>query len=357
VWPTCRERHSRAIDIVRSVRASFVLPAVVLVVVLGAAACGSSAPTPTSGSELPPLETTAPTLSEQATAAPSAVAGPWSATPLVLGDSQIAVVSDACAATAREKLGETEADLPTAVVDARGQGLVIAILSDGGVGIDCFAHLGDTGASVDGVDRLSVPMVEPVDNATTALTELTVIDDGATQRTVAFGRNGPEAAGVRLTLADGSQVGATMGDGWWAAWWAGTKRATKIESLDSNAAVVATTPAPSADVESRLAAASWWLDPAAPKPAADAMALRVLINEEACASGRSGADRVDPPAMEFDDTSITIRIDIRRQPGAQDCQGNTPFPFTLELPEALGNRALLDGSTRPPRDATKAPSS
>src|SRR4051812_45720506 len=240
-------------------RAAFVLPAAALVVVFASASCGSPAPTPTNGSELPPLESSAPSLSDAATAAPSAIAGPWSATPLALADSQVAVVSDACAAAAREKLGETEADLPTAVVDARGAGLVTAILSDGGVGIDCFAHLTDAGATVDAVDRLSVPSVEPVDNATTALTELTAIDDGATQRTIAFGRNGPDAAAVRLTLADGSQVGATTGDAWWAAWWPGTKRATKIESLDSNAAAVATTAAPSADVESRLGAASWWL--------------------------------------------------------------------------------------------------
>jgi hypothetical protein len=59
--------------------------------------------------------------------------------------------------------------------------------------------------------------------------------------------------------------------------------------------------------------------------------------------------------MDFSDTAITIRMDVRRAAGAQDCQGNQPFPFTVELPEQLGNRALLDGSTTPPRDATKPP--
>jgi hypothetical protein len=108
-------------------------------------------------------------------------------------------------------------------------------------------------------------------------------------------------------------------------------------------------------VESRLTTATWWLDPAAPHPAADVAAVKALIREKACASGVSGADRVDPPDIAFSETAITIRVDIRRRPGAQDCQGTPPFPFTLELPEPVAGRALLDASTTPPRDATKPP--
>src|ERR1044071_3720236 len=94
---------------------------------------------------------------------------------------------------------------------------------------------------------------------------------------------------------------------------------------------------------------------ASPPPGAGVATLKVLVRENACASGTSGAERVDPPDMAFSETAITVRVDIRRRAGGQDCQGTPPFPFTLELPEPVGGRALLDASTKPPRDATKPP--
>jgi hypothetical protein len=328
----------------------FVVVAGLAIVVVG---CGSG-PAPSLGPALP--DPPSPVVTDEPSAAPaSELLGAWRPTPIGLADSQVAIVSDACAATARATLGDDEADLPTAVVDARGGGSVIAILSDGGLGIDCFAHLTDAGAAVDAVDRLAISSVEPTGDGLVAVTELTVIDDAGRQRTVAYGRMEPTAASVRASFADGSTVTTTTGEGWWAAWWPDPKRPSAIDSLDSAGGVLASADAPGTEVESRLGPASWWLKPGAGASAGDGTTLPILVHEETCASGQSGADRLDPPTMSFDEATITVRLDIRRLAGAQDCQGNEPFPFTLELPEPVGGRRLLDGGSNPPRDATKPP--
>jgi hypothetical protein len=317
------------------------------------AACGSNAPSPIGSNAAIPAGSQSAANSAASPAPPDVVAGPWQTSPIPLADSQVAIVSDACAAAARAQLGEVEAQLPTAVVDARGDSRFVAVLSDGGVGIDCIGRVTEAGATVTAVDRLAVESVAPVEGSATAITELAGLEDSSTS-TMAFGRSGPAVTGVRIGFGDASSVIATRGDGWWAAWWPGSKRAMKVESLDANGAVTATT-TPNGEVESRLVTATWWLDPASPPPAAGVATLKVLVRENACASGTSGAERVDPPDMAFSETSITVRVDIRRGPGGQDCQGTPPFRFTLELPEPVGGRALLDASTRPPRDATKPP--
>jgi hypothetical protein len=110
-------------------------------------------------------------------------------------------------------------------------------------------------------------------------------------------------------------------------------------------------------VESRLGPAAWWLDPNALAPNPNATTIPIKVLEQSCASGGAdGLDRLDAPSMELTDKAITVKLAIRRLPGAEDCQGNAPFKFELDLPEPLGDRALLDGSSKPPRDATKPPS-
>src|SRR4051812_23207281 len=82
----------------------------------------SNPPGPSDGAQ--PTRSAGPTEP----AAPSEVLtgqldGAWRRSAILLDDSHIAIVSDACAAAARETLGETEASLPTALVDARGAGV------------------------------------------------------------------------------------------------------------------------------------------------------------------------------------------------------------------------------------------
>jgi hypothetical protein len=96
----------------------------------------------------------------------------------------------------------------------------------------------------------------------------------------------------------------------------------------------------------------WWLDPAAPPPGPEAARVSILLNELACSSGASPEGRVLPPAIVEAETTLTVTILIRRRPGGNDCQGTSPFAMTIDLPEPIGGRRLLDGGVYPPRDAT-----
>jgi hypothetical protein len=314
------------------------------------------------GATATPVETAAPEASEvapsdDAGAAAGEFAGEWRRAPIQLADSQVAVVSDACAAKARETLGEAEADLPTATVDARGEGLVTAILSDDAQAIVCAARMDGAGnATVDSVDRLATTSFEPQDGTHVGVTELIRLDDPPGARTLAFGRVGPDPAQVKLGFPDQSTLFASSDNGWWLAWWPGTQRTNAITGVDAQNVVVGTAEAPADQVESRLGSASWWLDPNKVTPGPNDTVVPIKVLEAACASGSPGLDRLDPPTIDLTDTTIVVTLAIKRQPGAQDCQGNAPFSFDLELPEPLLNRALLDGSENPPRDVSKPPS-
>jgi hypothetical protein len=108
-------------------------------------------------------------------------------------------------------------------------------------------------------------------------------------------------------------------------------------------------------VDGRLGAAAWWLDPKAPAPTATSATVQGRVLEEACASGKTPKGRIEPPLFDLSETAVTVIIGIRPLPGDQDCQGNAPFPVTFTLPEPLAGRTLLDGNGVPPRDASVPP--
>jgi hypothetical protein len=270
----------------------------------------------------------------------------------------IAIVSDACAAAAREELGETEANLPTALVDARGERLLTAIMADDLNAIECLARLDDAGATatVDSVARLSMVAVAPVDKSAMTVASVTRESYLDGRRTLAFGRIGPDAGGAKVGFEDKSVVGASIAEGWWAVWWPGDVRATSFAAVDSHGLVVGSAAPPAGDLEARVGRASWWVSPRAPGPTATSTTIHVLVLEESCASGKPPIGRVEPPTIELTDTTVTVTYEIRKTAGDQDCQGSTPFAVDLKLPEPLGQRALLDGGETPPRDALSPPS-
>ena len=282
--------------------------------------------------------------------------GAWQAAPLQLGDPQIAVVSDACAAAARDQLGSAEADLPTAIVDARGEGYTTAILADETRAIQCLGRIDAAGtATIDSIDRLAPSAVMQVADAKIGLTSLVALDDRDGGRMYVLGRIGPNATEVDVHLNDKSVVPASIAGGWYAAWWPGHQRATEVDAVAGGSPVVRTVAASGDPIDGRLGAAAWWLDPEAPAPTPTSTSIQALVLEEACASGKSGKDRVEPPLIDLSETAVTVTIGIRPLPGSQDCQGNEPFPLTFQLPEPLAHRTLLDGNEVPPRDASKPP--
>jgi hypothetical protein len=81
----------------------------------------------------------------------------------------------------------------------------------------------------------------------------------------------------------------------------------------------------------------------------------LLVTEMACNSGEDAQGRILPPQVFAGADSLTVVVTVRPRGGAQTCQGNPETPFLLELPEPLGDRLLLDGSSVPARDATTCP--
>ena len=325
--------------------------AIAAVLVIG---CGS---TPAPSAAVHPSETVEAIMPLPSDAITGQLGGPWRRSPIVLDEPHIAIVSDACAVAAREELGETEANLPTAVVDARGEGFVTAILADDLDAIECLARLDETGliATVDSVARLSTVATAPVDGTKFSVASLIHLDDRPGGRTVAFGRIGPAADSAKVGFDDASVILGSSADGWWAMWWQGTVRASSYSAVDKSDIVVGNTKPFEGEREARVAAAAWWLDPAAPTPEPGATSVRALVQESACASGRTPEGRIEPPRILETGDVITVTYEIRHLPGAQDCQGNAPFPVVLDLPSPLGDRSLLDGGETPARDASKAP--
>jgi hypothetical protein len=86
--------------------------------------------------------------------------------------------------------------------------------------------------------------------------------------------------------------------------------------------------------------------------APDVTEVPVLVTERACNSGQDARGRIVEPRIILSDDAVTVVVAVRPREGEQDCQSNPETPHLLVLPEPLGERALLDGSEIPPRDAT-----
>ena len=81
----------------------------------------------------------------------------------------------------------------------------------------------------------------------------------------------------------------------------------------------------------------------------------VLVTERACNSGQDARGRVVRPAVILADDTVTVVFAVVPRGGMQECPSNPETPVLLELPEPLGERRLVDGSSVPPRDATTCP--
>lgn len=96
-------------------------------------------------------------------------------------------------------------------------------------------------------------------------------------------------------------------------------------------------------------------DPAFPAPAPEDTVLHLLINERACSGGVSPEGRVRDPIVAVTTQAVTIAILVDERPGGNDCPGNPDFAVEVELPEAIGSRAILDGAQFPPQPIALQP--
>jgi hypothetical protein len=70
----------------------------------------------------------------------------------------------------------------------------------------------------------------------------------------------------------------------------------------------------------------------------------------ACASGQSSAGRIVGPDIQVSGDEIVVTFGVRAPLGAATCQSNPPTRVAVHLPEALGDRLLLDGGHQPPEE-------
>jgi hypothetical protein len=92
---------------------------------------------------------------------------------------------------------------------------------------------------------------------------------------------------------------------------------------------------------------SVYLDPAFPPPAAESTEVHLLVEEQACASGRSPANRLLPPTIRYTEQRVTLHFHLRPTGGFATCPANPRLPVTIELPEPLGDRTFAGLSTPP----------
>lgn len=94
--------------------------------------------------------------------------------------------------------------------------------------------------------------------------------------------------------------------------------------------------------------------PRPPEP--DSSTLDLFVHERACASGQNAEGRIELVSIEETTDQVRLHIGVSPRGGGQDCQGNPPTPFTVELSEPLGDRQVVDASVVPARPVT-APNS
>lgn len=95
-------------------------------------------------------------------------------------------------------------------------------------------------------------------------------------------------------------------------------------------------------------AATWAHDPSG-EVGPDTTEFTAWVTETACASGQSSADRIIGPDIRVSADEVVVTFGVRaRLALAGTCQGNPPTRVIVSLPEALGERALLDGGREPP---------
>lgn len=95
----------------------------------------------------------------------------------------------------------------------------------------------------------------------------------------------------------------------------------------------------------REAAATWAL-PADETLTAASRTFTVLVTRTGCNNGVSGTPR--PPDVELSDDEVVLTFTVSpgEPRGGADCPGNDGVPYEVRLPEALRDRALIDGACR-----------
>lgn len=105
----------------------------------------------------------------------------------------------------------------------------------------------------------------------------------------------------------------------------------------------------------RLSLATWVLDPDAPAPGPDATTFTALVTERTCTGGQPMGARLRPALIVAGPGAVLVVFAATPLAGdAFECQGNPSMRVVVQLPEPLGERRLLDGSSFPAADPIEA---
>lgn len=89
-------------------------------------------------------------------------------------------------------------------------------------------------------------------------------------------------------------------------------------------------------------AATWVVAPDE-QIAAGTTTFTALVTRLSCSGGVTGT--VEEPRIRVTDEQVILTFRVSPEdPAAADCQGNDAVPYDVELPEPLGDRALVDGA-------------
>jgi len=92
-----------------------------------------------------------------------------------------------------------------------------------------------------------------------------------------------------------------------------------------------------------IRASSWRVDPTHEPASADTV-LRLLVTEQAFASGQRAHGRILPPEIYVDAQELVLTIFITPERGFQNGTPNPETPVRIVLPEPVGSRNLIDGA-------------
>jgi protein-tyrosine phosphatase len=96
-----------------------------------------------------------------------------------------------------------------------------------------------------------------------------------------------------------------------------------------------------------IRASSWRVDPSY-EPRPEDTELRLLLTEQAFASGQSAEGRMLAPDRYSDDEELVLRMFVTPRPGYQTATRNPETPVHVALSEPLGQRRLIDGALLAP---------
>jgi hypothetical protein len=169
---------------------------------------------------------------------PSAIAeeaafGRWRPAPVAPTPALATAAEDGC------RQEEAVGDLPLAVLDARGLGLMTLVFADGSSAVLCRVGFAD--------DRSVEVAVRPIPAAagseapvegTLGIHDVELVDTATSPRWVAVGRVGDGVPEVAVNFDDATWSRATIGNGWYATWWSGVAEALGIAAVNSRNIVI-----------------------------------------------------------------------------------------------------------------------